>query len=202
MVFHSIVDHMARYWMIHTFPVAFFSLVTLISCSPFMDLLPLLVWLHFPAYVLHQGEEYIYPGGFKHIFNTSIGKALTGGFENIMTDEEIAFINVFIVWGLHITISILTQHVDVRWGIILPFFVLSNALLHCGSTISHRRYNPGFFTSIILFIPLGSFTLFHFFKAGLTSWLYCSAALLFAIIVHTGIFLYFIFKGKELKCKL
>jgi hypothetical protein len=55
----------------------------------------LLFWLHLALLMLHEFEEYVYPGGFKEFFNTRTVFALKEHQENAPLNESmIVFINL------------------------------------------------------------------------------------------------------------
>ncbi|MCB0639178.1 MAG: HXXEE domain-containing protein, partial [Lewinella sp.] len=64
---------------------------------PWHDLNALL-WIHLALLLLHQFEEYVYPGGFKDFFNRHIhGKNPVLRFP--LTDPGILLVNVLLAWA-------------------------------------------------------------------------------------------------------
>ena len=103
--------------------------------------------------MLHQFEEYIFPGGFKEFFNINIaGKSRIIPFP--VSDKGIIIVNIVLGWGFYSA------------GIIkpIPVFILIllgasllNGIVHTAVMIRLRKYNPGFITGMFIFIP---FTLY------------------------------------------
>ena len=59
--------------------------------------------------------------------------------------------------------AILAGQVDISIGIWTAYFSIINAISHVGIYFKHR-YNPGFFVSLFLNIPVGIYTI-HYFNA-------------------------------------
>ncbi len=200
MKIHSVIlNHLVQFWMIHTVPVAISSLVILGSCAHDIDGISFLTWLHFPAYLMHQCEEYIFPGGFKHHFNMTVGKMVSGGFEALLSDGEICIINVVVVWGVLSVCAVATQHYTVALSVVPPIFVLSNALLHIATVIRKQCYSPGFFTSAALFVPLGTYTLYVLHLRSRLSIAGLMSAIVFSLVAHGGIVALIFFKAGLIK---
>lgn len=70
------------------------------------------------------------------------------------------------------------------------FLVLVNAVTHVVTGIRLRRYNPGLYTSILLFLPWGSFLAIYFGYTVQSSLLFGVVGLLVAIIEHVVIVVY------------
>lgn len=137
-----------------------------------------LLWLHFSILLLHQFEEYIYPGGFKKFFNQSVWN------KNPITryplnDLGILIVNVAVGWTAYFISAIYnTQLLWLAIGLLL--ITLFNGLLHTFIAIIRKKYNPGFITGLFIFIP---FSLYVIFK-------------LLAVAIHsdwvTGVSIFFI----------
>ncbi len=50
----------------------------------------------------------------------------------------------------------LTRYRKPALGLAAPYLAIVNGLLHIGGALHGRRYNPGLWTSILLFLPLGT----------------------------------------------
>ena len=108
-----------------------------------------LFWLLPSAVVLHIGEEFIYPGGFRpwyQKYNPSIASSLTNRFLVTINGILIA------VCILPILIGISPQAISLWLTVVAILF--SNSLFHITATIKSRRYSPGIITSVILYLPL------------------------------------------------
>ncbi len=195
----AIMHHLVNNWIVHTVPFAIVLTIILGSCCSAIGLLPFLMWLHFPAYLLHQAEEYIFPGGFKHHFNKTVGKTVSGGLDDILSDTEICFINVVMVWGAHVFCAVVAQHYSMKIGVFLPVFALSNAVLHVMATVRGRCYNPGIVTSLIVFFPLSLYSLYSLDKQGHITFVSVIVASTVAIIIHMSILLFIFAKSHSLR---
>ena len=120
-----------------------------------------LIWIQFVVYLFHQFEEYILPGGFVKFFNN---KMLESNKYNYPLDDVASFwINIPIIFMAYPLSAILAGQVDISIGIWTAYFSIINALSHVGIYFKHR-YNPGFFVSLFLNIPVGIYTI-HYFNA-------------------------------------
>lgn len=113
----------------------------------------LLVWLQLPAYMLHQYEEHD-----ADRFRLFVNETLGGGRE-MLTRLDTFVINIVGVWCVEAVAFILAASVDIGLGLIAVYLSLVNGFIHCAQALALRRPNPGLATSILLFIPLGTATL-------------------------------------------
>jgi hypothetical protein len=98
--------------------------------------------------MLHEFEEYVYPGGFKEFINTETVLAL----EKPVDDFMITFINLG-AWFLFASAAFLTT-VAPWLGIMMVIFNFLNIVGHGGIfQIKKKGYNPGLFTAIFIFVP-------------------------------------------------
>jgi hypothetical protein len=75
-------------------------------------------------------------------------------------------------------------------GLLSPYLSLVNAALHIASAIRQRRYNPGLWTAIFLFVPLGIYTIIAFSAVPEVTPIAHVAGLMVAILLHAGTFVY------------
>lgn len=115
-----------------------------------------LILLNLAFLMIHQFEEYVYPGGFKDYFNNNIYNPF-GFFRNKLTDKGIFWINVILGWGMNIIALIFLK--DFPLAVLTVIAVLFiNGILHFSVTFKTRYYNPGVVTGAILFLPLGIYS--------------------------------------------
>ena len=124
-----------------------------------ITLLPLLVGVWHPAlvlvyaqlliYQLHQIEEH-YGDRFRRFVNEHVAH---GG--DVLTPRATMWINVGLVWAMYLIVLLLAGLLDVGLGLIAVYTTLVNALAHIVGAIALRRYNPGLWTALVLFIPVG-----------------------------------------------
>jgi hypothetical protein len=118
-----------------------------------------LIWVHTPIYLLHEFEEYIFPGGFLAFFNT---KVLGLEDPEIPLDVRRSFwINVPLIFVAYPVSAILATEFGVAWGIWTAYFSVANALSHVIMAFKFK-YNPGLWVSLFVNIPVGAFTIWYF----------------------------------------
>jgi hypothetical protein len=147
-----------------------------------------LFWLHVPVYMLHQFEEYVYPGGFKERLNETLG---SGGSEFPLNDERSFWINVPFVWMAMPLAAIIGLRVVIIPATLVAISTL-NGLLHVGMGIRTKRYNPGFIASFFLNIPLGCFTFIRLFQSGGATLQALFIAAVLGLILHAMLMIYLI----------
>lgn len=119
-------------------------------------LLDKFILLNLAFLMLHQFEEYVYPGGFKDFFNYRLYNPM-GFFRNKLTDKGIIWVNVFLGWGMNILVYLFFKG-NTAAVLAVITILLINGLLHFITAFSQQSYNPGVVTGAVLFIPLGFYS--------------------------------------------
>ena len=111
-------------------------------------------WLNLAFLMLHQFEEYVYPGGFKEFFNSNIS-----GFVRFKLNDRSAFhVNVTLGWSFYFLAAILSGIYPILLVVALGINLL-NGLVHTGAAIVLKKYNPGFLSGLFIFIPFSVYVL-------------------------------------------
>jgi hypothetical protein len=164
---------------------ALFTAVFLLLLTPFWFAafgLPFtLIFLHLPMYQLHQIEEH-YHDRFRIWINTTIGQGL-----EILTVPATFWINCLAAWGLAFLALYAAWFFGPGWGLAMAYLVLINGVTHIIGAIVQRRYNPGLATSLLLFLPVGGWSLKVLTVAGHATWLQQAVGAGVAIAAHAGI---------------
>jgi hypothetical protein len=145
----------------------------------------LLVYLQTPVYMLHQVEEH---AGDR--FRTFVNRQIYGNLD-ALTPLAVLWINIPGVWGITAVSLYLAVTSAAGWGLIGAYLIAVNALAHLVGLIRWRKYNPGLWTALLLFVPLTALT---FWKSADTqaTWVHhliglaVAIAIHVAIVVHTG----------------
>ena len=145
-------------WIIENWSRAgLLAAVLLLAISPFLfeslGLIGFLVFLQLPAYLFHQYEEHA-QGKFKAFVNQ-----LIGGGKELINDAAILWVNV-LVWVVDIAALYLVQYLAPAYGLIAAYLTVINGLVHILGGIALRKYNPGLWTSLFLFLPVGGYCLY------------------------------------------
>ena len=142
-------DRIARNWVYGTGPAA---LLLLVLAPILLSEAPGTVWLAYlalPAYMLHQVEEHD-ADRFRLFVNALMGPQRAG-----LSHGDVAVINLGLVWLPFAVVIGLVVDVNGGWGATAGWLMLVNAVAHIGQALALRRRNPGVFTAIGLFLPLG-----------------------------------------------
>lgn len=110
--------------------------------------------ISFIGLLLHQFEEYVFPGHFPRMMNTVMFGSKTP--DRYPLNPNTAFIiNVLMGWGLYILAIIFAEHA--MW------LALATIMVSAGNVIAHgllfnikgkRFYNPGMATALGIFLPI------------------------------------------------
>ena len=129
------------------------------------DFVLFLLLLQTPLYMLHEAEEYIFPGGFGKFFNMDIMKFDT---PDKPLDEDFIFsINIILIWIILPFFGLLAAK-DYVYGLWLPYFSFFAGVSHIALGIKARkRYNAGLVVSLLLNIPVGVWAVLYLINQGL-----------------------------------
>ncbi len=149
-----------------------------------------LFYLTLPLYMLHQYEEWD-GDRFRIFLNNQLGRG-----KNLLTHKAGFVINIFGVWGVIAVSLYLAFYVNLGYGLIATYLVLVNAFVHVVAGFVLRSYNPGLGTAIVLFIPLGFYTLYQGNFDIDNAFQYLGIAV--AILIHVSIMWHLLGRRKQL----
>jgi len=110
--------------------------------------------------MLHQFEEYVLPGGFQEFFNTNIYNP--NGFIRFKINNTSVFhVNVTLGWTAYL-FGAFTGNNPPLFLTILLVITLINGIVHTIAFVVLRKYNPGFITGLLLFIPFSVYSITKF----------------------------------------
>lgn len=143
-----------------------------------------LIFLLLPVYMIHQYEEHAH-GEFKIFVNNFVGKG-----KEVLNDKAIFWINILAVWLVGLSGLYLSVYVSLAYGLAVGYLTVFNGFLHVVIGVLKRSFNPGFWTSLIVFLPLGSYTLYAISQATHARAAQHALGLSVAIVVHAVIIIY------------
>lgn len=129
------------------------------------DFVVFVLLLQTPLYMLHQTEEYIFPGGFGKFFNTKIFNLET---EDKPVDENFIFyVNIILIWILLPVFGLLST-LDYSFGLWIPYFSFFAGVAHVALAIKAKKlYNPGLLVSLFINIPVGLWSIQYLLNQGI-----------------------------------
>lgn len=153
-----------RDWAKAGFLISIFLFVFLFATVKDTDFVLFLLLLQTPLYMLHETEEYIFPGGFGKFFNMDIMNFET---EDKPLDENFIFyLNIILIWIILPVFGLLAAK-NYQYGLWLPYFSFFAGASHIGLGIkARRRYNPGLVVSLLLNIPVGAWAVLYLVNQG------------------------------------
>ena len=132
-------------------------------------------------YMLHQIEEHLWPGGFRQFTNAHVFKSLSDHWP--LDIGGVALVNIGYVW-LPLALAAAWPG-PLRWvGLGWVGLTLINGVSHIVTSIRFRLYNPGLFTSVVLFLPFTIWMLWHEHTAGLLSDTEIGIVLAAGVVLH------------------
>ena len=152
MRFSEYFNWLKRDWAKVGLILSIFLFVFLFTFVRDQDFVLFLILLQTPLYMLHETEEYIFPGGFARFFNMDIFKLDT---PDKPLDENFIFqVNVILVW-IFLPIYGLLATKDYIFGLWIPYFSLFAGIAHIALALKAKKlYNPGLIVSLTLNIPV------------------------------------------------
>lgn len=152
-------------WAKAGFLISIFLFVFLFTLVKNTDFVLFLLLIQTPLYMLHETEEYVFPGGFGKFFNMDIMKFET---PDKPLDEHFIFtLNIILVWIILPVFGLLAAN-NLQYGLWIPYFSFFAGLSHIALGIKARkRYNPGLIVSLLLNIPVGAWSVFYLVEQGL-----------------------------------
>jgi len=151
-------------WAKTGFILSIFLFTFLIIFARKYDLVIFVLLLQTPLYMLHQTEEYIFPGGFGKFFNTQIFKLDVE--EGPLDQTHIFFINIIVVW-IAMPLFGLLSIIDYQFGLWIPYFSFFAGIAHILLAIrAGKLYNPGLIVSLLINIPIGLWSIIFLVNNG------------------------------------
>jgi hypothetical protein len=144
----------------------------------------ILLYTLLPVYMIHQYEEHAH-GRFVEFFNSTIGRG-----QKVLTRMSAFWLNILEVWLLFLVSFYLAKYIAVGFAFVPIYTVLVNGLTHVIASLALRRYNPGLYTTLLLFFPWGIFLLVYFNADTGASLLFNVIGLLVGLIGHAIIVVY------------
>jgi len=127
------------------------SILVILFVQPWLPILSLkwLFWLHLPILMIHQFEEFRFPGGLKKWIIEV--KFKSQEIDTQLLDETAVRVNL----GGWATVTLFAlSGLALPWlAFVVIFFSLNNAIFHIYYSISTLRYSPGTITSFLFYIP-------------------------------------------------
>jgi hypothetical protein len=144
-------------------------LLTLLVCFKLTDTsftwIAFLFWIHLPLLMIHETEEYIFPGGFEKFANydTILSKDPPQP-DSPLSPAYGLFVNMS-AWVWAILGGLLANTLPwVGMGLII-FQLIINGIQHTALfQIKKQGYNPGFITTFLLLNPFCVVTIFYGLK--------------------------------------
>jgi Protein of unknown function with HXXEE motif len=173
-------------WLyLHWVAAALFAGLLLLMLVPVIglpaDSFLLLIFLTSPVYMLHQVEEHT---GDR--FRQYVNRHVCGGLD-ALTPAAVLWINLPGVWGITVLSLYAATFVGPGWGLSAVYLVVVNGVIHILGAVAARAYNPGLYTAIILFLPLGGYTLWRASAMGSITWVHHAVGLGVALAIHVAI---------------
>jgi len=164
MTFSEYYKWLKREWAKVGFILSIFLFVFLFVFVRKADFVVFILLIQTPLYMLHQTEEYVFPGGFGAYFNTKIFKLETE--DEPLNQNFIFFINVILIWIVLPLFGLLAT-INYQYGLWIPYFSFFAGVAHILLAIrAGKLYNPGMFVSLFVNIPVGLWAIIFLINSG------------------------------------
>jgi hypothetical protein len=144
-----------------------------------------------PAYMFHQVEEHT---GDR--FRVFVNQHVFHGAE-ALTPLAVLWINLPGVWGIALFSIYAESFLSIGWGLSVVYLVVVNAVAHIVAAILWREYNPGLWTALVFFVPLGILALLQIARVPGVNQIHHAVGIMVAIGIHAAIVVYT--RGKAAK---
>jgi hypothetical protein len=153
------VNWLKRDWAKTGLIVSIFLFVFLFVFVLREDFVVFLILLQTPLYMLHEAEEYVFPGGFGAFFNMDIFKL--DSEDGPVNRNFIFYVNVILIWIVLPGFGLLST-IDYQFGLWIPYFSFFAGIAHIALAIRAKKlYNPGMVVSLLLNIPVGLWSIIY-----------------------------------------
>ena len=119
--------------------------------------------MYTPLYMLHEIDEYIFPGRFAQFMNKNIYRM----------DPETGLVDSTAIFGINIAVWIIFSFyslwavTDLTQGAWMPYFFIFQAVIHLILGIVGKRFfNPGMVSAWLVHVPWGIWTIWLLVQAG------------------------------------
>jgi hypothetical protein len=149
---YSLGSWIVENWSRMALPFAVLALLSLPIFLTAGNVSLILLYSLLPVYMIHQYEEHAH-GRFVAFFNSTISRGQT-----VLTIVSAFWLNILEVWLLFLISFYLAKNVAIGFAFVPVYTVLVNGLTHVIASLALRRYNPGLYTTLLLFFPWGIFS--------------------------------------------
>jgi hypothetical protein len=181
---YSLGSWIVENWSRMALPFAVLALLSLPIFLTAGNASLILLYTLLPVYMIHQYEEHA-QGRFVAFFNSTIGRGQT-----VLTRVSAFWLNILEVWLLFLISFYLAKYVAIGFAFVPIYTVLVNGLTHVIASLALRRYNPGLYTTLLLFFPWGLFLLVYFNAATGSNLVFNVIGVLVGIVGHAIIVVY------------
>ena len=144
--------------------LSIFLFVFLIVFVRKSDMVVFVILLQTPLYMLHQTEEYVFPGGFGRYFNRDIMKLDTD--DGPVNENFIFAVNIGLIW-VALPLFGLLSTINTQFGLWIPYFSFFAGIAHILLAIrAGKFYSPGLIVSLLLNIPIGLWSILYLINQG------------------------------------
>jgi hypothetical protein len=149
------------------------------------NLLQFSVLLAAPLYMLHEFDEYVFPGRFAQFMNKNIYKLDP---ENGMLNTDAAFwINIIAVWTV-IPLFSLWAVFDIGQAIAIPYFFIFQAVVHLILGIIGKRFiHPGMISAWLIHVPWGIWTIWLLVQNGVITNPFWNGDLMVGLLLNVAL---------------
>ena len=167
------MNYLRKYWQDIGGIVALVVCIGLLIIHQNMQEIEVILWLSFVAILVHQFEEYRWPGYFPGVFNIVMFKS-SNPDKYPLNGQSAMVINVLIAYGFYLLPIFFTDQIWLGLApVLMGFFQLIWHGMFANMKIK-GIYNPGLFAVLLLHVPIGTWYIKYIISHGLvtsTDWI-------------------------------
>jgi len=134
-----------------------------------------------PIYMLHEIEEYVFPGGFAQFMNKNIFKA--DPENGPLTLNAVFWINVTAIWIIF-PLYTLWAVFDITQATAIAYILILQAIIHLIlGIVGKRLFNPGMITAWLIHVPWATWTIWLLVQAKVVTNPFWNFDLLIALLI-------------------
>lgn len=167
------MNYLRKYWQDIGGIVALVVCIGLLITHQNMQEINVILWLSFVAILVHQFEEYRWPGYFPGVFNIVMFKS-SNPDKYPLNGQSAMVINGLIAYGFYLLPIFFTDQIWLGLApVLMGFFQLIWHGLFANMKIK-GIYNPGLLAVLLLHVPIGTWYINYIISHGLvtiTDWI-------------------------------
>ena len=162
------IHYLRNHWLGLGIAIAFAVITFLLLGARSISSFQLFLWVSFISLLLHQFEEYRFPGYFPEMVNAVMFGSKRPDRYPLNTNTALV-VNVYLGWSLYLLAALFAERA--------VWLATASIVVSTGNVIAHTFifnfkgrtfYNPGMATAVFLFFPISAYYFYFVERSGLS----------------------------------